>query len=178
MAVWHVIAVVIASGLLPAIVLHGVGWSVIAVPPLLLLLGLIQLAYCDATRRLLPKTLVWVMTVAVLVSGIVIAGTQNEWGRLSNAALGGLAFFALLFVVNLLNPKWMAFGDVRLALMVGFGLAWVSPYAVVEGFFIANALAAVIGLTLIATHRAQRRTALPFGFYLALGAAITILAWS
>ena len=45
----------VASGLLPAYVLHHVGWSVIALPPLLLLVGLVQLAYCDLTRRLLPR---------------------------------------------------------------------------------------------------------------------------
>jgi leader peptidase (prepilin peptidase)/N-methyltransferase len=177
-APWQLVAVVLASGLLPGIVLHDVGWSIVAVPPLLLLIGLIQLAYCDASKRLLPKPLVWAITAAVIGSGIVIAGTQHEWERLAVAAIGGTAFFVLLFAMNLLNPKWMAFGDVRLSLVVGFGLAWVSPFAVVEGFFIANALAAVIGVALIVAHRAERRSALPFGFYLAIGAAITILAWS
>ena len=40
-------ALAAASGLLPAYVLHRVGWSIIALPPLLLLVGLVQLAYCD-----------------------------------------------------------------------------------------------------------------------------------
>jgi hypothetical protein len=31
---------------------------------------------------------------------------------------------------------------------------------------------------LIAFQRADRKSALPFGFYMALGAAITIVAWS
>jgi leader peptidase (prepilin peptidase)/N-methyltransferase len=174
----HRVALAAASGLLPAYVLHRVGWSIIAVPPLLLLVGLVQLAYCDLTRRLLPKTLVYALSAAVIVSGVIIAGVMHEWQRLLVALLGGLALFALFFVINLMNPRWMAFGDVRLSLVVGFGLAWVSPIALLEGFFLANLLAAVIGFVLIAAHRAERGSAVPFGFYLALGAALVLLTWS
>ncbi len=172
------VALAAASGLLPAYVLHRVGWSIIALPPLLLLVGLVQLAYCDLTRRLLPKTLVYALSAAVIVSGVVIAGVTHEWQRLLVASLGGLAFFALFFVINLMNPRWMAFGDVRLSLVVGFGLAWVSPIALLEGFFLANLAAAIVGFGLIALHRAERRSAVPFGLYLALGAALVLLTWS
>ena len=77
-----------------------------------------------------------------------------------------------------MNPRWMAFGDVRLSLAVGFGLAWVSPIALLQGFLVANLLAAVVGLVLIAAHKAERRSAVPFGLYLALGAAIVLVASS
>jgi leader peptidase (prepilin peptidase)/N-methyltransferase len=174
----HWVALAAVSGLLPAYVLHHVGWSVIALPPLLLLVGLVQLAYCDLTRRLLPKTLVYALSAAVIVSGVVIAGVMHEWQRLLVASLGGLAFFVLFFAINLMNPRWLAFGDVRLSLVVGFGLAWVSPVALLEGFFFANLLAAFVGLALIVTHRAERGSAVPFGLYLALGAALVLVTWS
>jgi leader peptidase (prepilin peptidase)/N-methyltransferase len=177
-APWHRVALVVASGLVPAYVLHQVGWSIIALPPLLLLVGLIQLAYCDLTRRLLPKTLVHVVSAAVVVSGIVIAGVTHEWQRLAVASVGGAVFFAVLFVMNLMNPRWIAFGDVRLSLVIGFGLAWVSPLALLEGFFFANLFAAVVGLSLIAAHRADRRSGIPFGLFLALGTALVLLTWS
>jgi len=174
----HWVALAAVSGLLPAYVLHHVGWSVIALPPLLLLVGLVQLAYCDLTRRLLPKTLVYALSAAVIVSGVVIAGVMHEWQRLLVASVCGLAFFALFFVINVMNPRWLAFGDVRLSLVVGFGLAWVSPVALLEGFFFANLLAALVGVALIATHRAERGSAVPFGLYLALGAALVLVTWS
>ena len=41
-------------------------------------------------------------------------------------------------MVNLMNPRWMAFGDVRLSLVFGFGLAWVSPMALLQAFLYAN----------------------------------------
>jgi leader peptidase (prepilin peptidase)/N-methyltransferase len=177
-AAWQRLALVITSGVLPGLVLFRVGWSFNTIPPLLLLLGLIQLAYCDFTRRLLPKTLVYAMSLPVLVAGVVIAASNNEWVRLAHASIGGACFFVLLLAMNLMNPRWMAFGDVRLSPVVGFGLTWISPFALVEGFFVANVLAAVIGITLIALHQVDRKAAMPFGLYLALGAGITILAWS
>ena len=177
-APWHRVALVVASGLVPAYVMHQVGWSIIALPPLLLLVGMVQLAYCDLMRRLLPKTLVYAVSAAVILSGIVIAGATHEWHRLAVASVGGAVFFAVLFVVNLVNPNWMAFGDVRLSLVIGFGLAWINPLALLEGFFLANVLATVVGVTLIAARRADRRAAMPFGLYLAMATALVLVTWS
>ena len=157
---------------------HSVGWSLNALPPLVLLVGLVQLAYCDLTRRLLPKTLVHALSAAVIASGLLVAAVKGEWHHLLVTSLCALAFFVVFFVINLMNPRWMAFGDVRLSLVVGFGLAWVSPIALLQGFLVANLLAAVVGLVLIAAHKAERRSAVPFGLYLALGAALVLVASS
>jgi leader peptidase (prepilin peptidase)/N-methyltransferase len=175
---WQWITLAVVSGVLPAYVLHRVGWSANALPPLLLLIGLVQLAYCDLTRRLLPKTLVYALSVAVIGSGVIVSAWSGDWHRLLVASLGGLAIFALFFGVNLMNPRWMAFGDVRLSLVFGFGLAWVSPIALFQAFLYANVLAVVVGFTLIAAHRAQRRSSVPFGLYMALAAALVLLRWS
>lgn len=175
---WWRVALTAISGLLPAIVLFRAGWSPIALPPLLLLIGLIQLAYCDLTRRLLPRTLVYALSLVVISSGVLVAAGTGEWHRLLVATLGALAAFALFLAINLMNPRWMAFGDVRLSLVFGFGLAWVSPMALFQAFLYANILAAVVGVVLIALHRADRGSALPFGVYMALGAGLVILLWS
>jgi leader peptidase (prepilin peptidase)/N-methyltransferase len=171
----HRITLAVVSGLLPAYVLHRVGWCLNAVPPLLLLVGLIQLAYCDLKRRLLPKTLVYALSFAVIASGVIIALCTSETGRLIQASLGGIVSFALFFIVNLMNPRWMAFGDVRLSLVFGFGLAWVSPIDLFEAFLFANLLALLAGLVLIASRRAERTSALPFGLFMALGAALVLV---
>jgi leader peptidase (prepilin peptidase)/N-methyltransferase len=169
------IALAAVSGLLPAYVLYRVGWTPNAIPPLLLLIGLIQLAYCDLERRLLPKTLVYALSAGVIGSGMVIAICTSEWERLLQASLGGIISFALFFIVNLMNPRWMAFGDVRLSLVFGFGLAWVSPIDLFEAFLFANVLALVAGVLLIASRRADRRAALPFGLFMALGTALVLI---
>jgi prepilin signal peptidase PulO-like enzyme (type II secretory pathway) len=50
--------------------------------------------------------------------------------------------------------------------------------ALVQAFLYANLLALVVGVALIALHRADRKSALPFGLYMALGAALVLLLWS
>ena len=173
----HRVALAGLSGLLTAWVLHRSGGSPVALPPLILLVGLLQLAYCDLTRQLLPRTLVHALSAIVVASGVAVAICTGESQRLLLASLGCLACFALFLTLHLANPRWMAFGDVRLSLVFGFGLAWVNPMALVQGFLYANLLAALVGLALIALHRANRRSNLPFGLFMALGAGLVLLAW-
>jgi leader peptidase (prepilin peptidase) / N-methyltransferase len=175
---WHRTVLVLASGLLPAAVILRAGWSVVAIPPLLLLLGLVQLAYCDLTRFLLPKTMVHATTAAIAISVLTLGAAHHEWHRAVIAGFCGLGLFVLLLAINLMNPAWMAFGDVRLAPAIGFGLGWISPTALFQGFILANVLAAVAGLFLIVVHHGDRKSSLPFGLYLALASAVVVFSWS
>ncbi len=175
---FHRIALIVASGLLPGLVVFRAGWSIVAIPPLLLLVGLVHLAYCDMTRFLLPKTMVHVTSACVAASVLTVGWVHDDWHRVIWAGVGGLALFAFLLVINLMNPAWMAFGDVRLAFAVGMGLGWISGAALLQTFIVANVLAAVAGLVMIAAHRGQRTSALPFGLYLALASAVVIFVWS
>ncbi|HEY2215724.1 MAG TPA: hypothetical protein VGH31_11750, partial [Acidimicrobiales bacterium] len=95
-----------------------------------------------------------------------------------NAGIGGAALFALLFGINLMNPRWMAFGDVRLAPAVGLGLGWINLTALFQGFLLANLLTAVVGVALMAVQRGDRKTAMPFGLYLAIASAAVLFYWS
>jgi leader peptidase (prepilin peptidase)/N-methyltransferase len=175
---WHHIALVVVSGVVMGLLLARAGWSVVALPPLILLVALIQLAYCDMTQFLLPRTMVHATTVAVAIGAVAAAGATDEWHRLLLGSIGGVALFIVFLSINLMNPAWMAFGDVRLAPAVGLGLAWVTPVALLQAFFLANVLAAVVGLVLMAARRGGRKTALPFGLFLAIASAIVIFAWS
>jgi leader peptidase (prepilin peptidase)/N-methyltransferase len=178
MVKWHRIVLVIVSGMAPGLVLARAGWSVVAIPPLVLLLGLIQLAYCDLTNFLLPKTMVHATTLAIAASAIAVGAVHHDWHRVANAGIGGAALFALLLMINLMNPAWMAFGDVRLAVAVGFGLGWINLTALFQGFLLANLLAAVVGLLLMAIQKGGRKTAMPFGVYLAVASATVLFLWS
>ncbi len=93
-------------------------------------------------------------------------------------ALRVLAFFVVFFVINLMNPRSDGLRR-RAALARGRLRAGLGePIALLQGFLVANLLAAVVGLVLIAAHKAERRSAVPFGLYLALGAALILVASS
>jgi leader peptidase (prepilin peptidase)/N-methyltransferase len=175
---WHQVALILASGIIPGVVLFRGGWSIAALPPLLLFLGLVQLAYCDIKRRLLPRTMVHATTACVALSAVIAAAADNLWHGLFISLLCSVAFSAGFLAINLINPAWISFGDVRLAPVVGLGLAWINPMALVEGFFLANLLAAVVGIIMMLTHRGDRKSAMPFGFYMALATGAVLLIWS
>ena len=82
-------------------------------------------------------------------------------------------------------PKGIGFGDVRLAGLCGGFLGWLGYREVVAGFLISFIVAGVPAALLLATHKVQRRTKIPFGPFLAAGTVITVLfgapivhAWS
>ena len=80
--------------------------------------------------------------------------------------------------MNLASPKMLGFGDVRLAPVLGLALGWLGWRYVVLGFFAANLVGAVIGITLIASHRMTRQQQIPYGVFLARGCAVAVFAGS
>ena len=70
----------------------------------------------------------------------------------------------------------LGFGDVRLALVLGLSLGWLGFGYVLLGFFAANLIGAVVGITLIATKHMERQSRMPYGIYLALGCAVAVFA--
>ena len=78
--------------------------------------------------------------------------------------------------MNFVSPRILGFGDVRLAPVLGLALGWLGWRYVVLGFFSANVIGLAIGIFLIATKRRRRDQQIPYGVFLALGAALAIYA--
>ena len=72
-------------------------------------------------------------------------------------------------------PAGMGFGDVRLAFVLGLFLGWLSLGHVLVGIFCGFLLGAVIGVVLVVFRIRSRKDAIPFGPFLAAGAAVTVL---
>ncbi len=77
-----------------------------------------------------------------------------------------LLFAGLLLLAALLSGGGMGGGDIKLAAVIGAFGGW--PGAVV-GLFIASVTGGLWGLLLILARRADRKTAIRFGPFLALG---------
>ena len=60
--------------------------------------------------------------------------------------------------------------------MLGLGLGWFGVGNVLLGFFTANLIGAILGLTLIAMKKMDRKQPIAYGVYLAIGAAIAVFS--
>jgi leader peptidase (prepilin peptidase)/N-methyltransferase len=86
--------------------------------------------------------------------------------------LGGLAVAALMLTVSLVWPDSFGMGDVKLALLLVFGLGGLAAQALALGLV----LAAVFGAVLLLRHgRAAARRSLPLAPFLSGGAALAVL---
>src|SRR6266545_3070598 len=78
--------------------------------------------------------------------------------------------------LGLASPGGMGLGDVKFALVLGLALGWLGWSAVVAGFVGAFLLGGLAALGAMLILRVGRKTQLPFGPWLALGALLAILA--
>lgn len=151
------------------------GWSWTLPAELVLVTGLIALAFIDYDQLKLPRVIVWPLGLTVLAFLLLAAGVQGTWRRLLVALICAAVEFAVLFAINFASPRALGFGDVRLSPVLGLALGWIGWRWAFWGFLGANFLGAVVGLVLIAAQRAGRRTPIPFGVFLALGAFAAML---
>ena len=104
-----------------------------------------------------------------------------DWYALTRAAIGGAVLYSVYFALMvgsslLLGRTGMAFGDVKLAGVLGMYMAWLGWGPLVVGSFAAFLLGGVFSIALLALHVADRKTQVPFGPWMLLGAAVGIVA--
>lgn len=152
----------------------GVSWSLPA--ELTFTAALIALAAIDIERYLLPRAIVYPAGGLVAAGLVAAAAARGQWHRFGIAVACAAVTFAVFFAINFIRPAWMGFGDVRLSALIGLALGWLGAWTVVVGFMAANLLGAAVGIGLIVAGRAGRRTALPYGVFLAAGSIFALLA--
>jgi leader peptidase (prepilin peptidase)/N-methyltransferase len=165
----------LACGALFAVVALRFGWDAALPAYLLFVAALLAVAVIDLETFLVPNRVVY-PALAVSVPLLVLAAVVNdEGGRLWRALLGALLAAAGLLVVRLAYPRGMGMGDVKLALLLGLALGWLSLGHVALGLFLGFLLGSVIGTGLVATGVRSRRDQLPFAPFLAAGAVVAVL---
>lgn len=136
----------------------------------------VLLAVVDFGVHRLPDVLTLPLAVAALVLLGGAALLPEHGGSWVRALYGGLALGGAYFVLFLISPNGMGFGDVKLALSLGAVLGWYGWGAVLLGTFAGFLLAALYGGWLVVARRAGRKTAIPFGPFLIGGAFLGLLA--
>lgn len=142
-----------------------------AVPALLWLAAAsIALSAIDLEHRRLPDMIVLPSyPVAAVLLGVA-ALAEGEPHRLLRAAICGAATWLFYFALVLIHPRGMGFGDVKLSGLLGMYLGWYGYGQAVVGCFAAFVVGGVVGIALMAVGRAGRKSAIPFGPFMLLGA--------
>lgn len=136
--------------------------------------SLVAISVIDLELRIIPNRIVYptiFLSVPMLAAAAAING---DFESLKTALIGAAAAWAALLVVHLISPAGMGFGDVRLAFILGLFLGWINLSHVTVGLFLGFVLGAVLGVLLVAFKIRSRKDAIPFGPFLAGGAALAV----
>jgi leader peptidase (prepilin peptidase) / N-methyltransferase len=146
-----------------------------AIPAYCILMSvLLAQTWIDLQTQRLPREITYTGIalggVALSVAAIVIDEPERIWMM----ALGAVIALAAMWLIYTVSKGGMGDGDVRLAPLLGMYLGWLNPGIVLPGLFFGFIAGAVVGVTMMVIDRAGRRTALPFGPFLAVGTIVAI----
>lgn len=167
--------------LFPALLLHALApggavrlpWGVVLAVDLLALCALAFIFVVDLEHRLIYDLSIY--PLAGLALALALAFDRKALAGMLFGVLvcGGLflLFYGLGFLVY--HQEALGFGDVKLAALIGLLAGW-------PGTATALVAAAVLGaggsVLLLGLSTATRRTYIPFGIFLSLGAALALVA--
>jgi leader peptidase (prepilin peptidase)/N-methyltransferase len=135
----------------------------------------VLLAVVDLRVKRLPDLLTLPLAGVALALLGVVALLPEHAGDWSTALYGALVLGGFFFVLFLVNPGGMGFGDVKLAVGLGAALGWYGWPTVMLGTLAAFLLGALYGGALVVVRRAGRKTAIAFGPFLIGGAFLGLL---
>lgn len=146
--------------------LHGVSWTTLI--HFAFACALIVVTFIDFDFQIIPDRISLGGTVLFLLTSSLVL-TEIGW---KNALLGALFGSGLLFAVafgyaKIAKREGLGGGDVKLLAMIGAFFGW---RGVLPTLFVGALVGSVLGLALMALKKADRKTAIPFGPFLALGA--------
>jgi len=97
---------------------------------------------------------------------------------LGRMAAGAGILFAFYFVLAMISPRGMGMGDVKLAGVLGLFLGSLGWGQLAVGAGAAFVLGGLFSIILLITRRAGRKSGIPFGPWMLLGAWVGIFAGS
>jgi leader peptidase (prepilin peptidase)/N-methyltransferase len=136
------------------------------------LLGAIDLACLRLPDAIVGPT--FLVTLALLGAATAVAGSGAVHDLL-RALAAALALSGAYFVLALLPGANLGMGDVKLCALLGLLLGWLGWGAVLLGAVLPHLINGPVVLALLLTRRAGRKTELPLGPALLVGALLAVV---
>lgn len=168
-------AVELLTGVLFSTLAFKFGWDSVLPAYLYLAAVGVALALIDLDVKRLPNSLTYPSyPVGIGLMAISIHGHGTH--PFLRALLGMAVLFAFYALLWFFYPAGMGLGDVKLSGVLGLYLGWLSWGALVVGAFAAFVYGGVVGIGVILFAGGGRKTKVPFGPFMLLGALTGIFA--
>lgn len=165
---------VVACAVTGGVVGAAVGWEpALLVAAYLVPVG-VALSIVDWRTRLLPTWVIAPSYGVVIALAVVAAWIGGDWDDLLRAGLGWLVAGGLFFLMWVIYPAGMGYGDVRLSGLLGIALGFLGWGELMVGLF-ASFLLGGVGGGLLSVLRIVDRKSYPFGPFMLLGAVVGVL---
>lgn len=136
----------------------------------------IALTLIDLDHHRLPDVITLPAYPVTALLLVLASSLTGEWGRMLQALIGLVVLGGLYLLLALAYPAGMGLGDVKLSGSLGMLLAWLGWPQLIVGGFSAFVVGGVIGVALMLIGRAGRKSGVPFGPFMLIGAAIGLTA--
>jgi len=148
----------------------GFAWQAELVPYLFMVTVLVIVSAIDLREQVIPNRVIYPSIPLGLAAMGAVALARGESGiflrSLAGMAIGGVPLAALALLI----PRGMGMGDSKLAAFTGVFLG----YHQLVAFFFAFLTGSLVGISLMAFKKLGRRSRIPFGPFLALGALVAL----
>jgi leader peptidase (prepilin peptidase) / N-methyltransferase len=142
---------------------------------LVLAAALVALSVIDLEHYLLPNRIVYPLAAMMVVLLASASIGDDDLGAFVRGLAAGAVAFGVFFVLHLVSPRSMGFGDVKLAFVLGVSLGWLGWGEVLLGLFLGFLYGAAVGVVLLVFRVRERNQPLPFGPFLAAGTLTAVL---
>lgn len=163
----------IGSYALWPVALHGLGLMQLCFW-LVFLVGFMVLAVCDLRWYWLPSKAIYPLVgvaLAELVATLIFF--DGGWAAVWSSVCGVLIASGIFFVLYQISHDWIGDGDIRLGLVLGILLG--GPMRSIILLLVASILGTLASVPALLVGKAGRKTLIPFGPFLLLGAVVVQL---